>query len=102
MQGRAIVYAIVVWGVAIASFGLVRWLPLALLLLLLILIFGGVVAASIPVLTGILVRFESDKLVMAATDSYRLSVKVTLPSMRCMSSWRVGLESAANTAAWMA
>ena len=33
MQGRAIVYAIVVWGVAIAAFGLVRWLPLALLLL---------------------------------------------------------------------
>ena len=28
-------------------------------------------------LTGILVRFESDKLVMAATDSYRLSVKET-------------------------
>jgi len=33
MQGRAIVAAIVVWGVAIAAFGLVRWLPLALLLL---------------------------------------------------------------------
>jgi len=32
---------------------------------------------SRPVLTGILVRFESDKLVMAATDSYRLSVKET-------------------------
>src|SRR5919202_1577461 len=30
---------------------------------------------SRPVLTGILVRFESGKLVMAATDSYRLSVK---------------------------
>src|SRR5436853_7119945 len=30
---------------------------------------------SRPVLTGILVRFESDKLVMAATDSYRLAVK---------------------------
>ena len=28
-------------------------------------------------LTGILVRFEGDKLVMAATDSYRLSVKET-------------------------
>jgi DNA polymerase III subunit beta len=36
---------------------------------------------SRPVLTGILVRFEGDKLVMAATDSYRLSVKETpLPS----------------------
>jgi DNA polymerase III subunit beta len=32
---------------------------------------------SRPVLTGILVRFESAKLVMAATDSYRLSVKET-------------------------
>src|ERR687884_1445505 len=32
---------------------------------------------SRPVLTGILVRFESGKLVMAATDSYRLSVKHT-------------------------
>jgi DNA polymerase-3 subunit beta len=33
---------------------------------------------SRPVLTGILVRFEADKLVMAATDSYRLSVKETV------------------------
>src|SRR5438067_1192159 len=32
---------------------------------------------SRPVLTGILVRFEPAKLVMAATDSYRLSVKET-------------------------
>jgi DNA polymerase-3 subunit beta len=32
---------------------------------------------SRPVLTGILVRFESDKVVMAATDSYRLAVKET-------------------------
>ena len=32
---------------------------------------------SRPVLTGILVRFESDALVMAATDSYRLAVKET-------------------------
>ncbi len=32
---------------------------------------------SRPVLTGILVRFEVGKLVMAATDSYRLSVKET-------------------------
>jgi DNA polymerase-3 subunit beta len=30
---------------------------------------------SRPVLTGILARFEGGKLVMAATDSYRLSVK---------------------------
>ena len=32
---------------------------------------------SRPVLTGVLVRFEADKLVMAATDSYRLAVKET-------------------------
>ena len=32
---------------------------------------------SRPVLTGILVRFETSKIVMAATDSYRLAVKET-------------------------
>src|SRR5207237_426038 len=32
---------------------------------------------SRPVLTGVLVRFELGKLIMAATDSYRLSVKET-------------------------
>src|SRR5579864_6874373 len=32
---------------------------------------------SRPVLTGILVRFDQDKLVMAATDSYRLASKTT-------------------------
>ena len=32
---------------------------------------------SRPVLTGILARFEPGKLVMAATDSYRLAVKET-------------------------
>jgi DNA polymerase-3 subunit beta len=32
---------------------------------------------SRPVLTGVLVRFEDSKLIMAATDSYRLSVKET-------------------------
>src|SRR6266545_1976275 len=32
---------------------------------------------SRPVLTGVLARFEGGKLVMAATDSYRLSVKET-------------------------
>jgi DNA polymerase-3 subunit beta len=34
-------------------------------------------AESRPVLTGILVRFEEDKVIMAATDSYRLAVKET-------------------------
>ncbi len=33
---------------------------------------------SRPVLTGILVRFEGDQLIMAATDSYRLAVKETV------------------------
>jgi DNA polymerase-3 subunit beta len=33
---------------------------------------------SRPVLTGILVRFEGENLIMAATDSYRLAVKETL------------------------
>jgi DNA polymerase III subunit beta len=32
---------------------------------------------SRPVLTGVLVKFEGDQLVMAATDSYRLAVKET-------------------------
>src|SRR6185295_13764562 len=32
---------------------------------------------SRPVLTGVLVRFEGDQLIMAATDSYRLAVKET-------------------------
>jgi DNA polymerase-3 subunit beta len=32
---------------------------------------------SRPVLTGVLVRFEAGKLIMAATDSYRMSVKET-------------------------
>src|SRR5215218_1230389 len=36
---------------------------------------------SRPVLTGILVRFEGENLVMAATDSYRLAVKETAMSV---------------------
>lgn len=32
-QGLAVIAAVALWGVAIAAFGLVRWLPLALLLL---------------------------------------------------------------------
>ncbi|MGI8794536.1 MAG: MFS transporter [Acidimicrobiales bacterium] len=32
-QGRAVVIAVVAWGVAIAGFGLAKWLPLGLLLL---------------------------------------------------------------------
>jgi len=45
---------------------------------------------SRPVLTGIFVRFERDKVVMAATDSYRLAVKETpaSPARRTASSSR--------------
>ena len=44
---------------------------------------------SRPVLTGILVRFEGGKLIMAATDSYRLSVKETeIAAVRAPSSRR--------------
>lgn len=32
-QGRAVLWSVVVWGGAVAAFGIVRWLPLALLLL---------------------------------------------------------------------
>ncbi|MGQ0743176.1 MAG: MFS transporter [Acidimicrobiales bacterium] len=32
-QGRAVLWSVVVWGAAIAAFGLVRWLPLGLVLL---------------------------------------------------------------------
>jgi predicted MFS family arabinose efflux permease len=32
-QGRAVIIAVVVWGLAIAAFGLVAWLPVALVLL---------------------------------------------------------------------
>jgi hypothetical protein len=32
-QGRAVLYAVAAWGVAIAIFGTTRWLPLALLML---------------------------------------------------------------------
>ena len=32
-QGRAVIFAVIVWGLAITGFGLVRWLPLALALL---------------------------------------------------------------------
>jgi hypothetical protein len=32
-QGRAVIIAVIIWGAAITSFGLVRWLPAALMLL---------------------------------------------------------------------
>ena len=42
---------------------------------------------SRPVLTGILVRFEPGKVVMAATDSYRLAVKETAVTATVGSGW---------------
>jgi DNA polymerase-3 subunit beta len=54
---------------------------------------------SRPVLTGIFVRFEGDRLVMAATDSYRLAVKETpaagpLPELEAIIPARALLELA--------
>lgn len=54
---------------------------------------------SRPVLTGILVRFEPGKIVMAATDSYRLAVKETpvtgtLPDLEAIIPARALLELA--------
>jgi DNA polymerase III subunit beta len=54
---------------------------------------------SRPVLTGILVRFEPGKIVMAATDSYRLAVKETpvtgtLPELEAIIPARALLELA--------
>ena len=48
---------------------------------------------SRPVLTGIFVSFEAGKLVMAATDSYRLAVKETALPDRCRSSRRSSLRA---------
>lgn len=59
-QGRAIVFAIVVWGAAIASFGLVRWLPLALLFL--------VIAGAADNVSAV---FRSTILQAATPDEYR-------------------------------
>jgi MFS family permease len=59
-QGRAIVGAIVVWGLAITSFGLVRWLPLALLFL--------AVAGAADNVSAV---FRSTILQAATPDQYR-------------------------------
>ena len=60
LQGRAIVAAIVVWGAAITAFGLVRWLPLALLLL--------AVAGAADNVSAV---FRSTILQAATPDEYR-------------------------------
>ena len=59
-QGRAIVGAIIVWGLAIAAFGLVRWLPLALLFL--------AVAGAADNVSAV---FRSTILQAATPDEYR-------------------------------
>lgn len=59
-QGRAIVCAIVVWGATISAFGLVRWLPLALLLL--------AVAGAADNVSAV---FRSTILQAATPDEYR-------------------------------
>jgi DNA polymerase-3 subunit beta len=58
---------------------------------------------SRPVLTGVLVRFEAERVVMAATDSYRLAVKETaaagpLPELEAIIPARA-LQELARTAA---
>lgn len=59
-QGRAIVGAILVWGAAITSFGLVRWLPLALAFL--------VIAGAADNVSAV---FRSTILQSATPDEYR-------------------------------
>ncbi|MEZ5115926.1 MAG: MFS transporter [Candidatus Nanopelagicales bacterium] len=57
-QGLAVVVSIVVWGLAIAAFGLVRWLPLALLLLA---VAGGADSVSAVFRTTILQAATPDE-----------------------------------------
>src|SRR5262249_61433474 len=45
-QGRAVIIAVLVWGAAITGFGLVRWLPAALVLLA-VAGWGGVISAGV-------------------------------------------------------
>ncbi len=59
-QGRWVVISIVVWGTAIAAFGLVRWLPLALLFL--------VIAGAADNVSAI---FRTTILQAATPDEYR-------------------------------
>ena len=59
---------------------------------------------SRPVLTGILVRFASGSVVMAATDSYRLSVKETAIGGESGNSFGRGAlwSAVARTPLWLA
>jgi MFS family permease len=59
-QGLAVIAAVIVWGLSIAGFGLVRWLPLALVLL--------AVAGWADVLSAV---FRNTIIQMSAPDSVR-------------------------------
>ena len=59
-QGRAVILAVLVWGAAIAGFGLVRWLPAALVLL--------AVAGCADVVSAI---FRGTIMQLAAPDALR-------------------------------
>jgi MFS family permease len=59
-QGRAVIVAVLVWGAAIAGFGLTRWLPAALALL--------AVAGCADVISAV---FRSTIIQLAAPDELR-------------------------------
>ena len=59
-QGRAVIIAVIVWGLAIAGFGLVSWLPGALVLL--------AVAGWADVISAV---FRNTIIQLAVTDAYR-------------------------------
>jgi sugar (pentulose or hexulose) kinase len=59
-QGRAVIIAVIVWGLAIAGFGLVTWLPGALVLL--------AVAGWADVISAV---FRNTIIQMSVTDAYR-------------------------------
>jgi MFS family permease len=59
-QGRAVIIAVIVWGLAIAGFGLVSWLPAALVLL--------AVAGWADVISAV---FRNTIIQLSVTDEYR-------------------------------
>jgi MFS family permease len=59
-QGRAVIIAVIVWGLAITGFGLVRWLPAALVLL--------AVAGWADVISAV---FRSTIIQLSVPDSFR-------------------------------
>jgi MFS family permease len=59
-QGRAVIIAVIIWGLAISCFGVVRWLPAALVLL--------AVAGWADVISAV---FRNTIIQLAATDALR-------------------------------